>query len=384
LATCGNTPVDDGMRICIVCTGFCSVYGGLESVYKELGEKWVEKGHEVFAISGFGSLPYIGKIRIVKVPFISRKFFERVQSMVGLSRFESSELEGLSCEHFVARVLAVLKPDIVLSNTKHETSVPLRMGYPCVMVSEAFIRSRLSLFGAADRVIVNDEESLHQLLGLGIKAQLIMNGVALSPVSKMDVDELRAKYSVPKNSLVILTVARLYPRKRINLLIQAFNLIKKPSVLLIVGDGPEISFLKKLASGQGNRIVFLKKVPQENLRELYELCDVFTLPSSAEGLPLTLLEALAYGKPVVANPAQEKKFVLGKFGLFVNVEDPVEYSKSLIAAAVTEIDVQSKEYREHMRQFDWDNITLQYLETFDEILKDRRRNSKRESNIVVS
>jgi glycosyltransferase involved in cell wall biosynthesis len=364
--------LDDLMRICAVCTGFCSIYGGLESVYKKLGEKWGDKGHQVFVISGFGSVPYPIQLRILKVPFVPRKAFEIVRALSRISRFESSELEGLSCAPFVALELAVLKPDIVLSNTAYEALVPLKMGLPCVMVSEANIRSRIGVFEKADRVIVNDERSFQTLKEIGINTQLIMNGVEIS-ASQVDVKSLRARYSVPEGSIVILTVARLYLRKRIDLLIRAFSHLKQPAMLLIVGDGPEFSSLQRLAANHSGRVVFLRNVSERELNDLFNLCDVFSLPSSAEGMPMALLEALAHGKVVVSNSTPEKMSVLGEFGVFTNVEDPVEYSESLLRAVNMKIDVSSLEYRAHMRKFDWDSIALQYIEVFNRVLLERGR-----------
>lgn len=364
------------MRICVVCSGFSSVFGGLETVYKKLCKQWAENGHEAIVISGFGSIPSLGKYKVLKTPLIPRKFLEKsgTHAILKTLGLDSYELEGLSCLPFIALRLIKLKPDIVLSNTLFETIAPLKLGLPCVMVSQAFIQHRLKIFEKVDRVIVNDTESYKRLKELGIKTELILNGIEIPDATqKINMEALRAKHSIPNGSKVILTVARLHSFKRIPLLIDAFSLIRQHAILIIIGDGPELPSLKRQASRYSlqNKVIFLKHVLQQELDEFYQLCDVFTLPS-LESFGIVLLEALSYGKMVVTNPSPEKKFILDRFGLLTNVEDPEEYSMSLLQAASMKININSADYIEHMQKFNWNNIALQYMKVFQDVSQKRR------------
>lgn len=360
------------MRIGVVCSGFSSILGGLETVYKNLCRLWTENGHEVFVVSGTGSVPGSGEYKVLRIPFVSRKFFEQSHLITKISPLESYELEGLSCAAFVALRLIELRPDIVVSCTRFETVAPLKLGFPCVMISQAVIQNRLKIFEKVDRVIVNDSQSNKRLKALGIKTELILNGVGIQAIQKIDVQKLRVKHAIPNGSIVILTVARLYLFKRVHLLIDAFNLMRQPAILIIVGDGPELPSLKKqaLRCNPRNKVIFLKHVPQRELDEFYQLCDVFTLPS-LEAFGIVFLEALSFGKMVVTNPSPEKKFILGKFGVFTNVEDPTEYSRALLRAVSVKIDVNSADYKQHMQKFNWNNIALQYLKVFQDVLQKR-------------
>lgn len=66
---------------------------------------------------------------------------------------------------------------------------------------------------------------------------------------------------------------------------------------------------------------------------------------------MVLIEALSLGKVVVTNPAPEKKFILGKYGVFTNVENADDYSESLLRATLIKIDVTSSVYKRHMEKF---------------------------------
>jgi glycosyltransferase involved in cell wall biosynthesis len=112
-------------------------------------------------------------------------------------------------------------------------------------------------------------------------------------------------------------------------------------------------------------------VPHERLKEFYELCDVFTLPSKLEAMPMVLLEALSFGKVAVTNSAPEKKFIIDKFGIFTNVENPNQYAESLVKAFSIKIDVNSLDYIKHMQKFNWSNIASQYEVVFHDVLQKR-------------
>jgi glycosyltransferase involved in cell wall biosynthesis len=358
------------MRICIICSGFSYVYGGLEAAVFDLSDCWSREGHEVFILSGGGKKTGPRGVRLIKLPFVRSEFFLKIPLMRKI--FGANEFEGLSLLPFAILCLIGANPDIVLSNGLSETLPSIILNIPSIMISQAPINLRYNTFKKVDMVIVNDFQSHETLRKCGINTQLLFNGVTKS-VQETNLGKLRAKYRISNTSKVFLTVARLDTNKRINLLIDAFNLIEQEAVLIIVGDGPEQSALRKQASSinSKNRIFFIKPMPQEQLKELYQLCDVFTLPSKLEAMPLVLIEALSFGKIVVTNPAPEKKFILGKFGVFTNVENPYDYSESLIRATSLKIEANSASYINHMEKFCWTKISQQYIKVFDEVLHKR-------------
>ena len=107
---------------------------------------------------------------------------------------------------------------------------------------------------------------------------------------------------------VLLTVARLAACERykgIDHVIQVLPRILRvvPEVeYWIIGDGDDRPRLVALARqmGVGNRVRFLGYVSEEQLHDCYRRCTVLTMPSRGEGFGFVYLEAMAYGKPVVA------------------------------------------------------------------------------------
>lgn len=108
----------------------------------------------------------------------------------------------------------------------------------------------------------------------------------------------------------VITVGRFEPQKGFNYLFQAAALLGDLNVEFVVaGFGPlDVRALAEDA-GVGDRVVFFDKQGQDQLRLLYQSCDIYCLPSIShpdqgmEGIPVVLMEAMACGMPVVATDA---------------------------------------------------------------------------------
>lgn len=101
-----------------------------------------------------------------------------------------------------------------------------------------------------------------------------------------------------KEKKYFLVVSRLNPYKKIDLVIEAFN--KLPYELKIVGGGPYMETLKKMAKSEN--IKFLGKISDEKLTKIYSGCKAFIFPG-VEDFGIAPLEAQASGRPVIAYAA---------------------------------------------------------------------------------
>jgi glycosyltransferase involved in cell wall biosynthesis len=115
---------------------------------------------------------------------------------------------------------------------------------------------------------------------------------------------LRRSLGIPTDAPVVGTLGRLHEVKRLDVLLRAFALlpaIESPPQLLIVGDGPRMADLRRLAGelGVSSRVHF---PGYQSATQMYlQIMDVFALTSRSEGQPLTVLEAGLAGLPVVAS-----------------------------------------------------------------------------------
>jgi len=154
-----------------------------------------------------------------------------------------------------------------------------------------------------DALITVSEALKDRLVALGVKRERIVvlrNGVDLDLFHPIDRVEARARLGLSRRTL--LSVGHLIERKGHHLAITALRALPGED-LLIVGSGPERRSLESLAGDLGvrERVRFLAPMSQDRLRDIYGAADALVLPSSAEGWPNVLLEAMACGTPVVAS-----------------------------------------------------------------------------------
>jgi sugar transferase (PEP-CTERM/EpsH1 system associated) len=168
------------------------------------------------------------------------------------------------------------------------------------------------------------------------KVSTIPNGVDLSRFAQVGRPEAREAMGLASEAPVICTVGRLDPVKDQAGLIRAFAglLPAHPeAVLLIAGDGPCREDLTRVIAelGVADRVRLLGEC--RNVPEVLAAADVFVLPSIAEGMSNTLLEAMAAGLPVVAtrvggNPEMVEDGVTGRL---VPIRDPGTLREALTA-----------------------------------------------------
>jgi N-acetyl-alpha-D-glucosaminyl L-malate synthase BshA len=113
---------------------------------------------------------------------------------------------------------------------------------------------------------------------------------------------LRERFAGPGRAVVI-HVSNFRPVKRIRAVIDIFTRIHaaRPSVLLLVGEGPELPLARELAQERGIAEDVLALGGQEDVRQFLSIADLFLLPSATESFGLAALEAMACDVPVVAS-----------------------------------------------------------------------------------
>ena len=118
-----------------------------------------------------------------------------------------------------------------------------------------------------------------------------------------EASRLRADLKMDTDTLVFLYAGKLSPKKGVEPLLKAFKTLAGSKVhVLIVGNGPLEAHLKKNYAAENN-ITFINFKNQTQMPVVYQLCDVFVLPSTGPGESwgLAVNEAMAAGKPVIVS-----------------------------------------------------------------------------------
>lgn len=155
--------------------------------------------------------------------------------------------------------------------------------------------------------------------------------------TKVDDDLLRGvKVSARNNIRNVLFLARITREKGIFIALSAFLKLQNrfPELhLYVVGDGPALGEAKaKCDRDVIHHVHFLGRLSGRNLAKVYEQSDLYLFPTShAEGMPTSVLEAMAFGLPVVTRPVGGLKdfFENGKMGFLVESLNSEDFAESM-------------------------------------------------------
>lgn len=196
------------------------------------------------------------------------------------------------------------------------------------------------------------------------KTELIFNGVEVESVPNRN--DILQQFGLIANNYVV-AVGRFVPEKGFHDLIEAYRDIKTDVKLVLVGDADHESEysnkLKKMATGNG--VVLAGFQSGTALKTLFGNARLFVLPSYHEGLPIALLEAMAWGLNVLVSDIPANKMVdLDKADYF-RVSDTIELQlkikKKLTSDAYTNYIPLIKE------RYNWNSIADQTINVYERI-----------------
>ena len=165
------------------------------------------------------------------------------------------------------------------------------------------------------------------------------------------------------NSIVeLLFVGRLAPQKRVDRLLDAMVLVPAPCHLTIVGNGENSQALQAQAKQLNlTNVDFVGAHSGEALLQYFRQADVFVLPSDIEGMPLSLLEAMAAGMPIVGSDVLGIRELIKEVGLLVANPTPQTFATELteiITNAPLRQKLAAQSYA-HAKLYSWPQITRQ-------------------------
>ena len=189
--------------------------------------------------------------------------------------------------------------------------------------------------------------------------------------SKTKSVDLAKKYGVEGD--YVLYVGTLQPRKNLLRLIKAFSQLKDRGLkLVIVGKkgwlyGEIFKLVKK--KRLTDRVIFTGFVPDADLPAFYRQAKCFVLASLYEGFGLPILEAMAYGCPVVASSVSSLPEVVGEAGVLVDPKKPEDIAQGIESAIKNRDDLVKKGHRQ-VKKFSWEKCAKETLKVIEGVVKD--------------
>lgn len=217
----------------------------------------------------------------------------------------------------------------------------------------------------ADEVLVlsqNVQEYFQKVYGR--KTYFLPNGV--NQPQKREANQIKQRWNLEKDSY-LLFLGRIVPEKGILYLLEAYSQLDIKKKLVIAGGSSDTSAymeqLKEIAGGN-ETILFTGFVDGELLDELYSNAYLYILPSDLEGMPISLLEAMSYGKCCLTSDIKECTEVTKETGISFqkgNVED-LKQKLQKLCDSPQEVDRYGKmAFDRVMKYYNWDNVVEQTL-----------------------
>ena len=183
---------------------------------------------------------------------------------------------------------------------------------------------------------------------------------------------VRAKYELPEK--FIMWVGQMYPPKNLGRLFEAFAKIRDdvPHDLVLAGQEAwraehEIELIKQL--GIEDRVKFTGWVSHEHLPAIYNLADMFVLPSLYEGFGIPLIEAMACACPVLTSQTGSPPEVTDGAAVLVDPQD-IDSIASGMRRVLTDRDLMTEMSQKGLRRaqdFSWDKCAQQVLELLEDV-----------------
>ena len=166
----------------------------------------------------------------------------------------------------------------------------------------------------ADEIIVLSK-SVQQYFNdtYGRETNYIVNGVNKPEIKEANI--IKEKYGLEKDNY-ILYLARIVPEKRLDLLIDAYKQIDTDKKLVIAGGSSHTNDFVNLINekvANNDKIIMTGFVQGEELQELFSNTYLYCLPSDVEGMPISLLEAMSYGRNCLVSDIEENTQVCQEY-----------------------------------------------------------------------
>ena len=380
-------PLDSPLRVTMLgIRGFPHVQGGAENHAQHLSARLVELGCEVEVI--------------VRSPYVPRNA-DRTWHNVRIVRVWSPRIKGV--EVFLHTLLGVLRAAWTRPDVLHIHAIgpalftPLARAFGlrvvvthhvlnyenekwgCVARSILRLGERAGMLFANGRIAVSEALAHRMERAYRKPVCVIPNGIG-DPQTVQSTSTLTAFGLISKR--YVLTVARIDEQKRQLDLIEAFAQARQaPWKLAIVGGADYSSEYARAVAQAAQKtpgVVMLGHQTGEALAQLYKHAGVFVLPSSHEGQPIAVLEAMSYGCPVVLSDIPAHREIGTSSAQFVRVGDVAALADRLDAIFRTgrapRLDADERERL--MQRHDWRQIARLTLGVYHAALSGRRRSAR--------
>jgi 1,2-diacylglycerol 3-alpha-glucosyltransferase len=318
--------------------------------YIALNKRALEQaGHQVYVFT-FGDLDYSDdEERIIRSPgfplldtgyYLSLRYSATARKLINqmdLAHVHHPFLSGSLALRYCRRRGI---PIVFTNHTRYDLYAQVYLPVLPDVFGETALEAYLPSFCRACDLVITPSPGMRDVLnrfGVNSPIDVVPNGVDLAPFTDPIKIEDPEHYGLRKDDVVLIYTGRLGPEKNLIFLLRAFNGAAQAFdnvKLLLVGDGPERDNLEDRVNHMGiqNRVIFTGMVPYQSLPGYLALADAFVTASITEVHPLSVIEAMAVGLPVlgIQSPGVGDTIENGKTGFIVPEEDLAAFTAKMV------------------------------------------------------
>lgn len=234
------------------------------------------------------------------------------------------------------------------------------INYAVDILSNILWKYAVFFFNQCNVVLTYSEGAKKDLKHHGVKKPIfvIPNGINEKTMKKVDSQEVsRLKQQYGLDEKVVLYVGRISAEKSLDVLVKSFSYVLKKApdtTLLIIGDGPVRKNIIGLCSNLQieKNVVFTGNIPQEKLlnKGYFQVADVFVTASTSELQPVSIIEAMYFGLPLVGVAKRGALEMIQNVGLLSMPED-TEALAANILKVISDKKIHDRLHKSSLREY---------------------------------
>ncbi|MGC8567833.1 MAG: glycosyltransferase family 4 protein [Candidatus Micrarchaeia archaeon] len=369
------------MEICVLNPFFYPYKGGTEKVIYEVYRRLAKRHNITVITSDFGSRPGIEYIEDIKVVRIKPRMLSIPHGPLPLLLFDGINMAIKEAnadiyhinnryQYFYDNIKTIKGMGKKLVLTIHN-SLPRNIEFATDFFGLAYdIVWGRKLMHQADLITGVSNAAILETVPkkeLG-KAVTIYNGVDYKLFRKMKIEKSKGE--------IVLNNGRLVPQKGQEYLLKACAKLSKSTdaTLAIIGKGPLKDKLIQMSYklGMEKRLLIIEGIKESVLPVVYNMADVFVMPSLYEPAGLALMEAMACEVPSIATRIGGMPETLQDAGLYIKERDPESIYRAIIYAIENKKELEKKSRKGRkliVKYHDWNKISKIYESKFMDLIK---------------
>ena len=383
---------NNAMNICLLTSTYLPQTGGLEMVVHNLATALTNMGHNVYVVTpiyrghnfddnfnyriirfgfrGYGRLKLVFASVMLTLAYVVRRF------KIDIIHVHNVSKPGSWAYHY-----GRLFRKIPVVGTPHGDDIQItpeiQDGIRLDPEWDRIVRRNLESFTCITSISSSIRKDLNEMFINNGKIVDVPNGVWVRNFqTKTDKTEIRRKYSIPLNSIALISVGRNHPRKGFEYGLDAAAKLRNEGTMfsyILVGRDMAPMIERARSLGVSDCLITPGEINAMAVSELLQVSDIYVSPSIVESFGLTTLEAMSAGLPcIVTDVAGSKDLISDEYGVLVepaNSDNLARAIKDLIENLSLRENMGNKARIEALK-YDWPKVAGMYVNVYREALTD--------------